>query len=344
LQRISLLLLLLIALPSKAEVTLNGHLKALGRQSLQASHHQLNSEQRVNLSVNKTRWSAQLQAVAQQCNEPSQCQHWRVDRANLFWSKGNLQVTLGKHAISWGNGLVFNPVDVFNPFNPLAIDTEYKPGSNMLHLQYGLDSGNDIQALRVEHGNDSSTAIKYHLFYNAWEWDVIAAKHLGDDMAALGFSRPLGEWLWRTELTHQKSTSGIKATHLISNLQHFFSLNGKPASVILEWFHNGWGIDQNSTSDARLELFKRMARGEIFTPGSDYASISLGWQPHPLWQLGLTHISEAHNDSHISQFFSNVNLTEALQLRIAVALPWRDSRHIDLPTERYLMAQLAWYF
>jgi len=87
-----------------------------------------------------------------------------------------------------------------------------------------------------------------------------------------------------------------------------------------------------------------MARGEIFTPGSDYASISLGWQPHPLWQLGLTHISEAHNDSHISQFFSNVNLTEALQLRIAVALPWRDSRHIDLPTERYLMAQLAWYF
>jgi hypothetical protein len=32
----------------------------------------------------------------------------------------------------WGNGLVFQVLDLFNPFPPNAVDREYKPGSDML--------------------------------------------------------------------------------------------------------------------------------------------------------------------------------------------------------------------
>lgn len=340
----SALLLWLLALPCWAELSLGGHLKALGQHSLQSSQHNTSGEGRLNLSLNHDGWSVQVHSLAQQCDSQSQCRDWRLDRANLHWQHGQFQVTAGRHAISWGNGLIFNPVDVFNPFNPLAIDTEYKPGEDMLHAQYGLDNGDDIQALWVDHGDSHSSALKYHHFAGEWEWDGLLSQHRGEGMFALGASRPLGDWLWRGEWMQQHSDSGLCANHVVSNMQRFFDVAGQPAGLTLEWFHNGWGIDQQSTPEQRLELMTRLSRGELFTPGKHYVAISFNRQMHPLWQLGITHISEANNDSHISQLFSNVDLAEAVQLRIAVALPWRNSRLLDLPAERYLLAQLAWYF
>jgi len=37
--------------------------------------------------------------------------------------------------LSWGNGLVFSPMDIVNPFDPTAVDTEYKAGDDMLYGQ-----------------------------------------------------------------------------------------------------------------------------------------------------------------------------------------------------------------
>ena len=55
----------------------------------------------------------------------------------------------GRQALSWGNGLFYAPMDLVNPFDPAAIDTEYKAGDDMLYLQYLQDSGNDLQAAVV---------------------------------------------------------------------------------------------------------------------------------------------------------------------------------------------------
>lgn len=341
--RASLLLLFCLCQPCWAEWSSDGHIKATGQQSLVSSHSRVNGEARINISTTSEGWSWQFSGVAAQCDNDT-CQQARVDRANLFLKRDALQVTLGRHAISWGNGLIFNPVDIFNPFNPLAIDTEYKPGSDMLHVQYGLINGDDIQGLWVDQDTHHSSAIKYHHFGDTTEWDVLLADHLGETTLALGVSRPLGDWLWRAEWMQQRSKSGLIANHLVTNMQRFFEFAGQPSGLTIELFHNGWGIDAASGEQQQFELTTRMARGEIFTPGKDYLALSLHRQMHPLWQLGLTHISAADNDSHTSQIFSNVDVSEAVQLRLAMVLPWRNSRLIEIPTERYLLAQLAWYF
>ena len=341
--RASLFLLLCLTLPCWAEWNQDGHIKAIGFSSLESGTSRLTGEARINVNTNGDDWSWQFSGVAADCNDDT-CQQARVDRANLFWKRETLQITLGRHAISWGNGLIFNPVDIFNPFQPLAIDTEYKPGSDMLHVQYGLPHGDDIQALWVDHGKGHSSAIKYHRLDDTIELDFLLADHMGDTTFAFGLSRPLGDWLWRAEWMQQRSPNGLIANHVVTNLQRFFELAGQASGVTLELFHNGWGIDATSNAGQLSELTTRMARGEIFTPSKDYLALSIHRQMQPLWQLGLTHISAADNDSHTSQIFSNVNLSEAVQLRLALALPWRNSRLIKIPTERYLLAQLAWYF
>lgn len=340
----SLYLIMLLALPSWADIQLNGHLKGLSYQALE--HHQtaFAREARLNLAVDYEGVSTQVHGQAQHCDSTLACRAWRIERANIHWRHNRLQITAGRHAISWGNGLLFNPVDVFNPFNPLAIDTEYKPGTDMVHLQYGLTNGDDIQGLWVDHGEGSSSAMKYHHFNGEWEWDGIIAIHRGDRLSAIGASRPIGQWLWRGEWMQQRSPRGNTAQHVVTNVQRFFDLAGQPAGITIEWFHNGWGVNQNSDHQEKAELITRRQRGELFTPGKDYLAVSLNRQMHPLWQLGMTHLSEAHNDSHISQIFSHHDLYEAVQLRLAVVIPWRDSRLLDMPSERYLLAQLAWYF
>ena len=69
----------------------------------------------------------------------------RLDRASIGYTETNYVFRFGRKAISWGNGMVFQPMDIFNPFSPTAIDKEYKTGDDMLYLQNLLTNGDDIQ-------------------------------------------------------------------------------------------------------------------------------------------------------------------------------------------------------
>ena len=96
----------------------------------------------------------------------------RLDRLNVGYTGDKAVLRFGRQAVSWGNGLIYNPVDFFNPFNPTAVDTEYKLGEDMLYGQYLLDDGSDWQAVvvqrRDEYGSANSeqrtTALKFHGF------------------------------------------------------------------------------------------------------------------------------------------------------------------------------------
>ena len=69
----------------------------------------------------------------------------RLDRLSATWSSDKLVVRIGRQAITWGNGLVFSPMDIVNPFDPTAVDTEYKPGDDMIYAQYLRNNGDDIE-------------------------------------------------------------------------------------------------------------------------------------------------------------------------------------------------------
>jgi hypothetical protein len=58
-----------------------------------------------------------------------------IDRLAVTYATPDLVVRVGRQALTWGSGLVFRPMDLFDPFGPTATDTEYKPGVDMLYLQ-----------------------------------------------------------------------------------------------------------------------------------------------------------------------------------------------------------------
>ena len=97
----------------------------------------------------------------------------RLDRLSVGFTTERTAWRFGRQAISWGNGMLFNPVDVFNPFDPAAVDKEYKTGDDMLYGQLLFANGNDLEGVAIVRRNpltgdvekdQSSLAFKFHGF------------------------------------------------------------------------------------------------------------------------------------------------------------------------------------
>ena len=290
----------------------------------------------------------------------------RLDRLYLGHSSDRTVIKIGRQAISWGNGLIYNPVDFFNPFDPAAIDTEYKTGDDMLYAQYLLDSGDDLQAVwvvRRDTDDDvtdevASLALKYHLFSGEHEMDLLIAEHYDQQIAALGGSIDIAGAIWRGDLMVTKTDDDSVVSGVLnwSYSQLAWSHN---LTTTIEYFHSGFGIDDGHYDPASLaadpELLARLERGELFTLAQDYLAGAATIELTPLWRLTTSLFRNLDDDSMLLQLVSRHDLQQDLQLLLALNLPTgddgsefggTDSDIADRPVaiEASAFAQLGWYF
>ncbi len=69
-----------------------------------------------------------------------------IDRLNINFNKGNLNVIVGRQRINWGINMVWNPNDIFNTFNFYDFDYVERPGCDAVRMQYytGMSSSLDV--------------------------------------------------------------------------------------------------------------------------------------------------------------------------------------------------------
>ncbi|MEL7187899.1 MAG: hypothetical protein AAFN50_15965, partial [Pseudomonadota bacterium] len=188
-------------------------------------------------------------------------------------------VRFGRQALSWGNGLFYAPMDLVNPFNPATVDTEYKAGDDMFYLQYLTDTGADFQGAHVfrrdpldgdVHGDVATTALKYHGFAGAGEFDLLVAEHYGDSVIGIGASHPVGGAHWSADLVFT-DTDLDNFLQLSTNLSYSWSGFGRNMSGVLEYHYNGFGVSGGDYGPLELatepDLVRKLIRGETFTLG-----------------------------------------------------------------------------
>jgi hypothetical protein len=290
----------------------------------------------------------------------------RLDRLYVEYAGTNAVGKFGRQAISWGNGLVYTPMDFINPFDPSAIDKEYKTGDDMLYGQYLQQSGNDLQAAwvfrRDINGDVSSDvdtiAAKYHGFAGNKEYDLLLAEHYDDRIFGIGGITDVGGAIWRGDIT-LTDTQSENVFSLVSSLSYSWVGWDHNFSGILEYFYNGFGQENGDYSPAALasnpDLVKRIVRGELFTLGRHYVVASAMVEMTPLWMLTPNVFINASDASFLAQLVSSYDLKQDWQLLAAISLPvgaaGTEYGGIDsavagkqLSTEFSLFAQLAWYF
>jgi len=291
----------------------------------------------------------------------------RLDRLSVGFTTDRTAWRFGRQAISWGNGMIFNPVDVFNPFDPAAVDKEYKTGDDMLYGQYLFSNGNDMQAVAIVRRNPntgkvekdhSSLAFKYHGFLGMNEYDLMAAEHYGDQLLGAGGNVSIGGAVLRGDLTWTK-TEHDNVWSAVSSLSYSWNWGGKNISGVLEYYYNGFGQRNGDYSTTALlqnpDLLQRIGRGELFTLAQHYLAASATIEMTPLFILIPNIFVNLEDPSALAQVIVQYDWKQNLLLLGSLNLPigsdGTEYGGIDAPLEGMyfstgpsLFAQLAWYF
>jgi hypothetical protein len=271
----------------------------------------------------------------------------RLDRLWVGYTSEKTVVRLGRQALSWGNGLIFAPMDLVNPFNPTSIDTEYKTGDDMLYLQYLQDNANDLQAAYVARRDPASgdvgagqatAAVKYHGFAGTAEFDLLVARSYGDTVVGAGIGHPVGEAAWSADVVATDTGSDTRV-QFVTNIMYSWIRGGRNMSGVLEYFYNGFG----------------QQHGELPTTGRHYVAANVMVEMTPLWTVTPTLLVNAEDPSALLQLVTNYSLSDNMTLLGSLNVPIGPSGsefggvESAVPT-RYLstdagvFAQIAWYF
>jgi hypothetical protein len=291
----------------------------------------------------------------------------RLDRLNVGFSTERTVWRFGRQAISWGNGLLFTPMDIFNPFDPAAVDKEYKPGDDMLYGQYLFADGSDVQGVAVVRRNpvngevehdQSSAAVKYHGFAGMNGFDLLVARHFGDRILGLGGDIDLGGAVWRGDITWT-DTDRDDIWSGVTSLSYSWVWGGRNVSGLLEYFYNGFGLGSDRYAADELlrnpDLLRRIARGELFTLARHYLGASVTIEMTPLFLLTPNLFVNLQDPSALAQLVAQYSVKQDLVVLGAVGIPigptGSEFGGIDAPAEgrhfstgTSLFAQLAWYF
>jgi hypothetical protein len=239
---------------------------------------------------------------------------------------------VGRQALTWGSGLVFRPMDLFDPFAPSATDTEYKPGSDMLYTQWLYSDGSDLQFIVVPRpqregspptADASSTAVHLHTVLLGHHTTLLLARDYGDWVGAIGVNGALGGATWNVELVPTFVNGGPTRTSAVGNVSDAMTALGRNATVFLEYFHNGFGVGSGNLTIASLpaELSVRLARGQLFDTRRDYAAAGLTLEVNPLLNVSPTVIVNLDDGSLFALIAATYSLGDNLTLVGGVQIP-----------------------
>jgi hypothetical protein len=236
----------------------------------------------------------------------------RFDRLALQYRADSWGVTIGREAVSWGSGKIFQPMDLFAPFAPTTVDRDYKAGEDLIIVDKLFAGGSDLQLLAIfrrdEDENreldEGSYGGKWRAFLGASELELAAGSHYEDSVAGASFRFPIGGALVQTDWigTYLDAEDEWKVSGVV-NIDYSFSAWQKTAYVFAEYYRNGFGENRSPIDLGALPdyLVDRLARGEVFNFMKDYLGFGGSYQWHPLIVQSATVLVNLHDNSSLLQ-------------------------------------------
>lgn len=233
----------------------------------------------------------------------------RLDRLCLTVTPPWGTLCIGRQAVTWGNGFLFNPMDLLNPFSPSDIAREYKVGDDMISTRFPLTSAGSLQLLYVPRrevtGGDvtwgqSSLAGKLHLTRDTTEFDIMAAKHYEDAVIGCGGVGYIGNAAWRLNATYtflDDSVDGDDYLSVVANVDYSWVWFSKNFYGYVEYYFNGLCHNRYSEAYSDRNIAERIDRGELFTLGRNYLSGHIRVELHPLFNVYVTVINNVADPS-----------------------------------------------
>ncbi len=267
-----------------------------------------------------------------------------LDRARVTYKSHPWRVTFGRFPVSWGHGIVFNPVDVFSAFPPTAtsISREFRRGIDGVLVEALLPWQIELQALGVtrtsmiDHSVNSSTqALKLYCPVLGSEIELIVARHLSDQILASTFSLPLGQFLMRLDYARTCPDQGSCFGSGVVNFDTTTLLGDKLLYAFTEYYYNGVGVQSldNGYNSLPAELSNRLSRGEIFALSQQLLALGTVVNWHTLWTQSTTLLLSLEDSSMLLQTYLTYSPTNHTQVSLGLGIPFSDTNEEFGPTD-----------
>jgi hypothetical protein len=259
-------------------------------------------------------------------DETSYLFYQRLDRLFLSWNTDYGTLSVGRQPLTWGNGMLFNPADLINPFAPSNIIRDYKIGSDMILFQTAGELITDFQLVGVarkdqdtgEFASAESTAgMKVRFSFSQRDLDLYLLKNYQDPVAGAGFTTYLGGGVFRSDLTWTYLEDDPDMDSFFSGVMNFdysWIWLGKNWYGFIEYYYNGLGSSPVAEALTNEALVERLARGEIFVTGRNYLDGLLQCELHPLVNIYTTLIYNFDDHSILLQPRLSWDYSESVQL------------------------------
>ncbi len=258
----------------------------------------------------------------------------RLDRLYLAWQPDWGTLRVGRQALTWGNGLLFNPMDLFNPFSPTDFSRDYKVGDDMAWAQVAVGDTGSLQLLGVprrdaDHDiawDQTSLAVNYTWQPADTQYTLMAAVHYLDRVAGVGLVGSLGQAAWRMNATYTSQESGGGFLSGVVNLDYSWSWWDKNCYGWIELYFNGLGSDGGYGQELEdPAVADRIARGELFALGRVYLDGEFKVELHPLFTAYVTAIVNMHDPSGVIQPRGVWSTSQNTEVIIGASLYWGGS-------------------
>jgi len=239
-----------------------------------------------------------------------------LDRVYIDFSKGNLQVRLGRHRINWGKNLIWNPNDIFNVYSVFETSYPERPGTDALLIRYytGVASNLDAVVSVSDKGDSVGGAVLWNM--NQWGWDMqLIGGYKGEDVIlGGGFSGQLkgaalrGEGTFFQPDTSSDLTDGVFVGSISSDYVFSFQLY-----VHGSMLYKSNGNRKKTTAAATLDPFASISAKNL-----TQSRLNLFFQTQypvtPLFSVDLSVILNPYDGSAVFMPRSDLSLTENLEL------------------------------
>ena len=174
----------------------------------------------------------------------------QLDRFTIDYTVGNLQITIGRQRINWGQSFVWNPNDLFNTYSYFDFDYEEKPGSDAVRLQYYIgDSGKIESSTSINSDNKVTSALLYR--FNTYGYDIQFMTGVfteTDYVFGGGWSGSIAGGGFSGELTYYHPIENFAdSTGSVTATIHYDYTFNNSLNLQFETLYNGFGADDMSS-------------------------------------------------------------------------------------------------
>lgn len=232
-------------------------------------------------------------AEANYVERPSLYGTHRLYRALLTAAFGDTDLRLGRQRIAWGTGRFWSPLDLLNPFSPVALERDERPGVDALLLEHKFGAVSRLSAVYApsRQPGRSSRALQWHDNARGIDYSLTAGRFAGDDVIGVDVAGQIGQAGIRAELTRVRSREDKTFSRSLIAVDYAFA---NTLTLSAELYRDGGGADSTAAYD-----FLALVAGMRQTLAQHYLGVHAGYEVTPLLKLSTEFVFNLDDGSRL---------------------------------------------